>query len=112
MSNLQNTLPTESARPAAALALREFWANFAQSRRGRRRPLARADPGRALRAADRAAARSSNTATYVLIPPAWLAGGNWQFILGTDEAGRDILSRLMFGAACRSGSASCRSCSR
>ena len=32
------------------------------------------------------------------IPPAWLEGGNWKFILGTDEAGRDILSRLMFGA--------------
>ena len=35
---------------------------------------------------------------FVKIPPAWLEGGNWKFILGTDEAGRDILSRLMFGA--------------
>jgi len=35
---------------------------------------------------------------FVKIPPAWLDGGNWKFILGTDEAGRDILSRLMFGA--------------
>jgi dipeptide transport system permease protein len=26
------------------------------------------------------------------------AVGNWKFILGTDEAGRDILSRLMYGA--------------
>jgi dipeptide transport system permease protein len=34
----------------------------------------------------------------VKIPPAWLAGGNWRFVLGTDEAGRDILSRLMYGA--------------
>jgi dipeptide transport system permease protein len=34
----------------------------------------------------------------VKIPPAWLDGGNWRFILGTDEAGRDILSRLMYGA--------------
>jgi dipeptide transport system permease protein len=34
----------------------------------------------------------------VKIPPAWLDGGNWKFILGTDEAGRDILSRLMYGA--------------
>ncbi|WP_019937191.1 ABC transporter permease subunit [Bordetella sp. FB-8] len=31
-------------------------------------------------------------------PPAWLEGGQWRFILGTDEAGRDILSRLMYGA--------------
>jgi dipeptide transport system permease protein len=35
---------------------------------------------------------------YVKIPPAWLDGGNAKFILGTDEAGRDILSRLMYGA--------------
>jgi dipeptide transport system permease protein len=34
----------------------------------------------------------------VKIPPAWLSGGNWRFVLGTDEAGRDILSRLMYGA--------------
>jgi dipeptide transport system permease protein len=34
----------------------------------------------------------------VKIPPAWLNGGNWRFVLGTDEAGRDILSRLMYGA--------------
>jgi dipeptide transport system permease protein len=35
---------------------------------------------------------------FVKIPPAWLAGGSWRFVLGTDEAGRDLLSRLMFGA--------------
>ncbi|KAF1011110.1 MAG: ABC transporter permease subunit [Burkholderia sp.] len=35
---------------------------------------------------------------FVKIPPAWLDGGNWLFVLGTDEVGRDILSRLMYGA--------------
>lgn len=35
---------------------------------------------------------------FVKIPPAWLSGGNWRFVLGTDEAGRDILSRLVYGA--------------
>ncbi len=30
--------------------------------------------------------------------PFWQKGGSWKFILGTDEAGRDILSRLIFGA--------------
>ena len=34
----------------------------------------------------------------VQAPPAWLEGGHWKFLLGTDEAGRDILSRLMYGA--------------
>ncbi|MBJ7555031.1 dipeptide ABC transporter permease DppC [Marinomonas spartinae] len=33
-----------------------------------------------------------------LLPPAWLDGGNWSYILGTDDVGRDILSRLIYGA--------------
>lgn len=33
-----------------------------------------------------------------LQPPAWVAGGSWAFPLGTDDIGRDILSRLMHGA--------------
>lgn len=35
---------------------------------------------------------------FVRIPPAWNAGGNHAFWLGTDEIGRDMLSRLIFGA--------------
>ena len=34
----------------------------------------------------------------VLLPPAWLEGGNWNFVLGTDPVGRDILSRLIYGS--------------
>ena len=33
-----------------------------------------------------------------LTPPVWEEGGTWNFVLGTDAIGRDILSRLMFGA--------------
>ncbi len=33
-----------------------------------------------------------------LKPPAWLAGGDWAHPLGTDQLGRDILSRVIFGA--------------
>lgn len=33
-----------------------------------------------------------------LIPPAWLEGGDPQFLLGTDGFGRDIVTRLMYGA--------------
>jgi len=33
-----------------------------------------------------------------LAPPAWLEGGSMRFILGTDDVGRDILSRIIFGA--------------
>src|SRR5690348_16302272 len=35
---------------------------------------------------------------HMLQPPVWQAGGSWQFVLGTDEAGRDVLSRLIHGA--------------
>jgi peptide/nickel transport system permease protein len=31
-------------------------------------------------------------------PPFWLKGGSTQYLLGTDQLGRDVLSRLIFGA--------------
>ncbi|MGD8693558.1 MAG: hypothetical protein PVI74_06875, partial [Syntrophobacterales bacterium] len=31
-------------------------------------------------------------------PPIWAEGGTWTNILGTDDLGRDILSRLVYGA--------------
>jgi oligopeptide/dipeptide ABC transporter ATP-binding protein len=31
-------------------------------------------------------------------PPVWKAGGVWQYPLGTDPLGRDLLSRLIYGA--------------
>lgn len=35
---------------------------------------------------------------HQLVPPVWIDGGTWRFPLGTDDIGRDILSRLMHGA--------------
>ncbi len=35
---------------------------------------------------------------HFLVPPVWMEGGSWEFILGTDAVGRDMLSRLIHGA--------------
>lgn len=31
-------------------------------------------------------------------PPVWVDGGSWRFMLGTDDVGRDVLSRVIYGA--------------
>jgi len=33
-----------------------------------------------------------------LTPPAWIEGGTWSYPLGTDKQGRDMLTRLIYGA--------------
>ena len=33
---------------------------------------------------------------YIRVAPVWI-DGNWQFMLGTDDIGRDVLSRLIYG---------------
>jgi len=35
---------------------------------------------------------------HLLQPPFWQDGGSWEFVLGTDPTGRDMLSRLLYGA--------------
>ncbi|MBD9664550.1 dipeptide transport system permease protein [Variovorax beijingensis] len=43
------------------------------------------------------APNQTNSAVF-LLPPAWQQGGSASYLLGTDAIGRDILSRLMYGA--------------
>jgi len=98
MAELQFT--PSLAGPRSFLALREFWKQFSKNRG------AVAAGGLLLVLLVVAVfapwlAPHSPIEQYreaVKIPPAWLAGGSWHFVFGTDEAGRDILSRLMFGA--------------
>jgi peptide/nickel transport system permease protein len=33
-----------------------------------------------------------------LTPPGWVANGTWRYPLGTDQLGRDILSRIIYGS--------------
>jgi dipeptide transport system permease protein len=35
---------------------------------------------------------------HVLQPPVWAAGGSWEFPLGTDDVGRDLMARIVHGA--------------
>lgn len=32
------------------------------------------------------------------LPPAWQAGGSWEYPLGTDQLGQDVFSRIIYGA--------------
>ncbi|WP_347565278.1 ABC transporter permease [Bordetella petrii] len=32
-----------------------------------------------------------------LVPPVWAPGGSWDYVFGTDQVGRDYLSRLIYG---------------
>ncbi|GLQ05164.1 ABC transporter permease [Sneathiella chinensis] len=32
------------------------------------------------------------------VPPVWMDGGSWAHVLGTDQLGRDYLTRLLYGA--------------
>ncbi len=34
----------------------------------------------------------------LLVPPVWQEGGSWDYLLGTDAVGRDLFSRIVYGA--------------
>ena len=35
--------------------------------------------------------------SYLNLPPFWMEGGQYRFLLGTDDLGRDFLARLLYG---------------
>jgi dipeptide transport system permease protein len=95
---------TITATPDAARApigpLREFWGYFAANR-GALAGLAIVVLVLGLAAFANVLAPYppdlTNNAAF-LKPPAWQAGGSWDYPLGTDAIGRDMLSRLIHGA--------------
>ncbi|WP_027792963.1 ABC transporter permease subunit [Paraburkholderia acidipaludis] len=101
MADIQNATP-KALTPLSGrrLVLREFWANFAQNKGAVGAGVIVLVLVFVAIFAPWVAPHSpiEQYRDYVKIPPAWLDGGNAKFLLGTDEAGRDILSRLMYGA--------------
>jgi dipeptide transport system permease protein len=92
--------PTEIAPAPRASGLREFWHYFSQNKGA---VLGLFVLGLVVLIAVLAPwiAPHDPTLQYkdaLLRPPVWDAKGSWEFILGTDAVGRDMLSRLMHGA--------------
>jgi dipeptide transport system permease protein len=101
MADIQNVVPEAVTPPSGrALAAREFWAHFSHHRGAVVAGIVALVLIVVAVAAPVVAPHSpiEQYREFVKIPPAWLDGGNWRFVLGTDEAGRDILSRLIYGA--------------
>lgn len=90
----------EAPPPAPPAPLRAFWAAFRENR-GAVIGLAVVAFIVALALLAELVAPHSPVEQFrdaVKAPPVWEDGGSWRFILGTDSLGRDLLSRLIFGA--------------
>lgn len=89
-----------AAAPAPPGPLREFWSSFAENKG--------AVAGLAIILLMAFVAVFADLITpyspieqfrdAFLVPPFWAEGGSTRFLLGTDDVGRDILSRLIYGA--------------
>ena len=80
--------------------LRDFWRQFARNR-GAVAGLAMAFLLIALAALAPLSAPHSpieQDRAALLMPPSWDAGGSFRYLLGTDDVGRDLLTRLLYGA--------------
>jgi dipeptide transport system permease protein len=90
----------QSARSARRAMLAEFWHYFSENRGAL---IGLAVLGLLTLAAILAPVLAPHppNAQYrdaILLPPAWEETGRAAFLLGTDQVGRDILSRLLYGA--------------
>jgi dipeptide transport system permease protein len=101
MSEAENAaaLFGDTAPPAPPSPLRDFWLHFASNRGG---VIGLAVVTALMLAAIFAPLLSpygpdEQMRDALLQPPTWLAGGTRPFPLGTDDVGRDILSRLIYG---------------
>ncbi|MGQ7791294.1 ABC transporter permease subunit [Faunimonas sp. B44] len=94
------TAIAESGRRARRAMLAEFWFYFSENRGALIGLVVFALLVFAAIFAPLIAPYSPNTQfrNAILVPPAWAEGGRAAYLLGTDAVGRDILSRLLYGA--------------
>ncbi|WP_119680112.1 ABC transporter permease subunit [Indioceanicola profundi] len=92
--------PTTSAAKAPPGPVREFWQDFSRNRGAVGGLVVVAIIALLAVFADIAAPYSpvEQFRDHILAPPFWQEGGSWMFPLGTDDIGRDMLSRLIYGA--------------
>jgi dipeptide transport system permease protein len=90
---------TQSARSARRAMLAEFWFYFSENRGALIGLVVFVLIVLAAIFAPLLAPFSPiETTSAKLAPPSWMEGGSSQYLLGTDAIGRDLLSRLLFGA--------------
>ena len=100
MSLFDATADAAPATPPMPGAFRLFWRSFAENRGAVLGLGVMVILSILAISADFAAPHSpiEQYRSAFLTPPIWQEGGTWQFVLGTDDVGRDILSRLIYGA--------------
>ncbi|HEY9537160.1 MAG TPA: ABC transporter permease subunit [Kiloniellaceae bacterium] len=101
MATIDRTLPTAAVkRNVRAEQMREFWHYFSENNGAVAGLVVVCILVLLAVFADLVAPHSpiEQFREHFLAPPVWMEGGSWEFVLGTDAVGRDILSRLIHGA--------------
>ena len=97
---MTDTASQPTVRPVPPSRLKEFWSSFSENR-GAVMGLFVFLAFLIVAAFAPVLAPYSPIEQYrdaLLVPPAWQEGGSTRFLLGTDALGRDLLSRLIYGA--------------
>src|SRR3546814_10474081 len=100
MATIDRTLPTAAGkRNVRAEQMREFWHYFSENNGAVAGLVVVCILVLLAVFADLVAPHSpiEQFREHFLAPPVWMEGGSWEFVLGTDAVGRDILSRLIHG---------------